>query len=264
DMLGTLNDIHVESEQREANGRYLVTASYRIAPVGDGHELRAGHTTFALESAGAIAGVLPRWRFAVSPIAVARVAVRGSTMFTLAGHTLDARAAAGESRPAFSAAGDYLLLTPASVSLRHSNRLTTASPVRLDALTPGALVTATVTARPTPEFTARVRDQLKGYLDSCAEQTVLQPAGCPMGKPIDNRVVGSPTWHITAYPKVSLVAGPSGWIMPPTPGRAEIDVRVQSLFDGSVRDERDTVVFQVSVPKIVIQPDGSLAISVAG
>ena len=95
--------------------------------------------------------------------------------------------------------------------------------------------------------------------DQCASQKVLQPAGCPFGVVIDDRVVGEPTWTIASSPEVALVPGEGKFEMPATPGVARITVEVQSLFDGTFstleQDEGFTLALDATV-----RPDGSIAI----
>ena len=277
DVLGTIDGVHVTHESTDAHGRHHITVAYRLAPVPDGSGTGKAATTgpgaqgavrhtstFTLQRDGAIAGILPRWRFSSTPLAIARVTVAHAHTFTLAGHTLDVRVAAGDATRLFGATGDYLVFAPSSMLLGHTDELTEAGAVRATATRPGGSTTASVVAQPTAAFTRRVQTQLDHYLDGCTKQQVLQPTGCPMGKRIDNRVLGSPTWTITHYPAVQITPGDDGWTMPATAGTARLTVRVQSLFDGSVSNEKDTVPFTVAIKSIAIQPDGSLAITVAG
>jgi hypothetical protein len=263
DVLGTMRDLRIVAQKTDADHVHHITAAFTLSPTGAG-DPRAFQTTFTVVKAAPIAGVLPRWRFSVSPLAVARIEVRHTHTFTLARHTLDVRAATGRSSQLFSGIGDYLVMTPSSMMLGHDDALTTAVPARLDITTPGTVSQASLTARPSGEFTERVQDQVNNYLDGCAKQKVLQPTGCPIGKRIDNRVLGEPGWRITRYPTVSIAPGTRGWMMPTAAGHAELSVRVQSLFDGSITVEHDSVPFEISISQITIGPEGSLTISVAG
>ena len=112
---------------------------------------------------------------------------------------------------------------------------------------------------PTATFVERVQLQVDGYLDQCTAQPVLQPAGCPFGIEIDDKVVGEPVWTMVAYPPVTLTPGETAFEMPPTEGVAHISVEVQSLFDGDLSQLEEDRPFQLSLTA-TIRPDGSIAI----
>ena len=85
-----------------------------------------------------------------------------------------------------------------------------------------------------------------------------------MGVEIDDRVQGEPHWTMVTYPPVTLNAGPTAWVMPPTAGVAHLSVTVQSLFDGTVTQRESDEPFTLSLTSVVIRPDGSLDIVVGG
>ena len=108
-----------------------------------------------------------------------------------------------------------------------------------------------------------MQKQVDAFLDDCAAQKVLQPAGCPFGVEIDDRVQGDPVWSMVTYPEVELRAGDDAWQTGQMVGVAHIDVTVQSLFDGTISRRSDDVRFAMSLSSVTIRPDGSLAIVVA-
>jgi hypothetical protein len=67
--------------------------------------------------------------------------------------------------------------------------------------------------------------------------------GCPFSKDIADRIDGDPSWSIVQYPQVSVVAGPSSWLLAQNAGTAHIDVQVKSLFDGTVSTLSEDVPF---------------------
>jgi hypothetical protein len=256
DVLPSLEDVQLIADDDLGTGEHLVEV--RVLADGDAVTAR-----FSVRQTGAVLGILPTWRFAQTPLNVARITVEHADTFTLGGHTLEPRAAATQPADAFTVSADYLVFAPAVYELGHQDRYTGARPVSLSAVTPGRTVDVTVVADPNTEFVSKIESQLDGYLDTCAEQRVLQPAGCPFGVTIDDRVQGEPSWKIATYPPVTIVAGPAGWTMPQSQGAAHLSVMVQSLFDGSV-DQRETdEPFSVSLSQITIRPDGALDITVA-
>ena len=65
---------------------------------------------------------------------------------------------------------------------------------------------------------------------------------------IGNRIVTTPAWSISVYPRVTLQPGidPGSWLMPPTDAAAHLVVDVRSLFDGSVSTFDADVAFVTS------------------
>jgi hypothetical protein len=124
---------------------------------------------------------------------------------------------------------------------------------------PAARAAVTIDSVPTTTFVQRVQLKVDEYLQACADQQVLQPAGCPFGIQIDDRVVSPPVWTIVTSPVVTLVPGETAVEMPPTEGVAHISVEVQSLFDGEFSQVEEDRPFTLSLTAS-IRPDGSIAI----
>ncbi|MEN2741463.1 hypothetical protein ABCS02_27075 [Microbacterium sp. X-17] len=255
DLLPDYTGTRVVSDTAGPGGRRTVT----VHVVADGHPVTAA---FELRQTGAVLGLLPTWEFARTPVGVAHITVAHAQTFTVGGRTLSPRAAApSQPASAFSVSAGYLVPAPSLYALGHSDRYTHAATVDV-ATAPGATVAATVDAQPNDAFTAAVQKELNGFLDECAKQQVLQPAGCPFGVVIDDRVQGAPTWKITQYPEVHLVPGDTSWTMSQAVGIAHLSVTVQSIFDGSIEHRESDEKFAVSLTSVVIRPDGSLDIVV--
>jgi hypothetical protein len=157
---------------------------------------------------------------------------------------------------------DYVVLPLAPLELSHTSKYVRAAPIATSPA-PGAVSETVVDAQPTAAFTREVQKQTNAFLDACAAQKVLQPAGCPFGVEIDDRVQGDPAWSMVTYPTVELRPGDDSWETGQLVGVAHIDVTVQSLFDGTVEQRSDDVRFSMSLSRVTIRPDGSLAIVVA-
>lgn len=258
DLLPTFSDIRVDPVPASGSGsgdRRTVTA----------HLLAAGRpvtTSFEVRQTGAVFGFLPTWEFATTPVGVAHITVAHAQTFTVGGHTVSPRAA-DPSQPAaaFSVAADYLVPAPAVYELDHTSQYLQAESVRVQAAS-GRVADVTVDAQPDAAFTAAVQKELNGFLDECAKQQVLQPAGCPFGVVIDDRVQGVPTWKMVQYPEVHLVPGTTSWTMSQAVGIVHLSVTVQSIFDGTVEHRESDEKFAVSLTSVVIRPDGSLDIVV--
>lgn len=254
DLLPTFSDIRVGAARGSGSTR-TVTAHL----LSDGRPVTS---TFDVRQTGAILGLLPTWTFATTPVGVAHITVAHAQTFTVGGRTVSPRAA-DPSQPAsaFSVAAEYLVPAPAVYALDHTSAFLKAEAVRLEAA-PGRVVDVTVDAQPDAAFTAAVQKELDGFLDACAKQQVLQPAGCPFGVVIDDRVQGAPSWTMAQYPVVHLVPGTASWTMSQTVGVVHLSVTVQSIFDGSVEHRESDEKFAVSLTSVVIRPDGSLDIVV--
>lgn len=102
-----------------------------------------------------------------------------------------------------------------------------------------------VVLEPTPQLVDRTREAIEDFLDDCADQGVLQPVSCPFGITFTDRVVGTPEWTILDYPDVSLRLGADRvtWAVVASRGTAQVEVQVQSLFDGKIDATDDTIPF---------------------
>jgi hypothetical protein len=256
DILPTVRAVRVASDIGGRDGVHTVT----VHALADGGPVSA---TFRVRQTGSVLGVLPTWGFASTPLGIARITVAHAGDFTVGRHTVSPRAASPEQPAgAFSVSADYLVLPLAPLRLEHSSRYLRAAPVTA-AVTAGAVTETTVDAQPTAAFTTAVQKQVDGFLDRCAQQHVLQPAGCPFGVEIDDRVQGDPDWSLVTYPVVRLVAGDQGWTTDDMVGVSHLDVTVQSLFDGTVSPRSDDIPFAMRLSSVTIRADGSLAIVVA-
>lgn len=255
DILPRITDVEVVSDSTARSGEHTVTVRVQA----DG---RPVETSFTVRSSGSVLGVLPTWTFTTTPLAVVHVTVAHADTFTVGGHTLNPRAA-DPSQPAdsFSVSADYLVFAPARYELTHASKYLEAAPSAVTG-NPARVLEATVDAQPTSAFTSATQEQLNAFLDQCAQQQVLQPAGCPFGVEIADRVQGTPTWSMLSYPAVRLQAGATAWTMEQTAGVVHLSVTVQSLFDGTVEQRESDERFAVSLSSVVIRPDGSLDIVV--
>lgn len=245
-------DIRIVSDVTLPDGSHSVTASYRL-------DLSIVETTFDVRPIPPLYGVLNRWEFAVSPLAVVDVTAAHNPLFTVGSLTLDTRATkSGDELTAFTQTAPYLAIAPAVYEFGYTSTLLEAVPTALP-VEPAARTAVTIDSVPTATFVDRVQVQVNGYLDQCAAQPVLQPAGCPFGIEIDDKVVSEPAWTMITYPAVTLTAGETAFEMPPTEGVAHISVEVQSLFDGDLEQVEEDRPFMLALTAS-IRPDGSIAI----
>ena len=246
-------DVRILSDVPHDDGSHTVTASYRL-------ETAIIETAFVVRPIEPLYGVLHRWEFATSTLAILQVTASHSPLFTVGSLTLDARATkAADELAAFTQQASYIAIAPAVYEFGYESTLLEAVPTQV-VTEPGATVPVTVEALPTAAFIERVQAKVDEYLtDQCATQAVLQPAGCPFGVVIDDRVVSEPAWTIVSSPEVTLVPGETAFEMPATPGVARITVEVQSLFDGTFSTLEQDEGFTLALDAFV-RPDGSISI----
>lgn len=245
-------DVSIMGDVAHPDGTHTVTASYRLADA-------IVQSSFDVRPIEPLYGVLNRWEFAVSPLAVIDVTAAHNPTFTVGSLTLDTRALkSGEELAAFTQVAPYIAIAPAVYEFSYSSELLEAVPVAVQA-DASERPAVTVDAQPTAAFVDRVQVTLDEFLGECAAQPVLQPAECPFGIEIDDRVTGDPQWTIVASPQVTLTPGESSFDMPPTEGVAHISVEVQSLFDGHRFTLEEDRPFTVALGA-TIQPDESISI----
>lgn len=232
-----LEEVEITGEEADAAGVHRVTAEW----VSDG---RAGRSTFQVERSGSRLGLFPRWRFAVTPLAVADLTVQHDLRYRVGGilaNTPGREAAAGT-------AARLALFTPGRYVLEHETTYLEADPLELLVAEPGEEFAVELDVRANERFREQVDAQVREYLDRCAEQTVLMPSGCPFGLEVTNRIESEPSWSIAEYPEIEIAPARElgTWEVRDAAAEARVKVRIQSLFDGSERDADERVDFDVS------------------
>ena len=253
--LSRLSDYGITSEKQD-DGVYQVTASYQAAGAH-------GTSTYSVVQDGWI-GVVPNWRFERSPLAEIELTVRGADVFAVNGFELDRRQVSAHGADAKPLDPLHLLVfTPGVYSVTVDTPISATPGVRVLADTALARTPVEVQAQPTEKFIGIVQQKVEEFLANCATQEVLLPTACPFGLEVQNRIAdGSlPKWSISQQPIVAVEPDGAQWRIPATEAVAHIDVKIKSVFDGSVHDVSEDVPFQVG-GTISILPDGSAQIRV--
>lgn len=231
--MGELSDIRLLSDDAGADGVHSVVYGYSAGGV-------AGQSTFEVRRQGTLLGLFPTWAFDTSPLGVIQLSVLHGSDFTANGVDV---AAPRPDQPA-----PYLVFTPGTYLISHDSTYLHADPIEVTATEPGAAVPAELDIGANAAFAEEVRTELKKYLDECATQEVLLPTGCPFGQVMGNRIITTPQWSMSSYPRVTIEPGvdPGTWLMPSTGAAAHLVVDVRSLFDGSVSTFDEDVPFTAS------------------
>jgi len=243
--LAGLDAVRIVSDTARDDGAHEVTAAWR-SPAGD------GETRFVVEPAGPRLGVFSAWRFATAPVAELELTPRNASELVVNGVDV----AGAEDTPTA-----FRVLVPGGYAVGHESRWLTADAVPVLAEAPGARVPAEVVVGANTAFVEQVQQEVDDYLDECATQRVLLPAGCPFGRPVDDRVESDPVWSIVRYPSLAIDPAdrPDAWTVLPASGTARLEVDVRSLFDGTASTLDTEVPFSVGFT-VTFRDDGGLLI----
>jgi len=213
-------------------GELVIQADYELGD--DTHS-----TVFVVTGGEPILWFFDTWRFSRQPLANLQFAVIGDERVSVNGTDLDVGDLGVPPRTT--------VLVPGIYSSSLETEWVQAEPVVSVMTEVGAPAGVRLVVSPTSTLMENTTGALEAYLDGCAAQAVLQPAECPFGVSISDRVVGAVQWTILDYPEIDLrlSADRATWTMVAESGVAEVTVQVQSLFDGSITEFRDTEEFDV-------------------
>jgi hypothetical protein len=246
DALGSLTKIHQVSDITGPDDVHTVSYTYFIGGMTGQSDFRVKHT-------GAFLGLFTSWSFETSPLATVAVTPLHDQRFRANGVALASKKA--------DAPRSFAVFTPGLYTFDHKTDFLTADPIVTPVTEPQSVTSVQVNVQSSPAFVAEVGKQVRAYLAKCATQRVLLPTACPFGQTFDNRVVSTPTWSIRRDPSIEIVPGRAAgtWLVPETDATAHLNVKVQSLFDGSVTTFDKNVPFTVSYV-ISFLSDGQLYI----
>jgi hypothetical protein len=196
-------------------------------------------TVFVVTQDEPILQFFDTWRFSRQPVASLQFAVIGDQRVSINDTELNVGNLGVPPRTT--------VLVPGSYTSTWETEWVRAEPVVSTMTEVGAPEAVRLVVAPTNGLVETTTSAVEAYLDGCVDQGVLQPAECPFGVSISDRVVGVPQWTILDYPAVELrlSADRASWTMVAEEGLAEVSVQVQSLFDGTVSEFRDTESFAV-------------------
>jgi hypothetical protein len=213
-------------------GELVIQADYELGD--DTHS-----SVFVVTGGEPILWFFDTWRFSRQPLANLQFAVIGDERVSVNGTDLDVGDLGVPPRTT--------VLVPGIYSSSLETEWVQAETVVSVMTEVGAPAGVRLVVSPTSTLMENTTGALEAYLDGCAAQAVLQPAECPFGVSISDRVVGAVQWTILDYPEIDLrlSADRATWTMVAESGVAEVTVQVQSLFDGSITEFRDTEEFDV-------------------
>ncbi|WP_146233371.1 hypothetical protein [Arthrobacter psychrolactophilus] len=134
----------------------------------------------------------------------------------------------------------FAVFYPGSYELEYRSALFAAPPVSRNVSGPGQSVPAVGLATgPTSDLLSQVDATIRKYLDSCTQQAVLMPTGCPMSAATDNRVVSEVAWSVVEYPAITISPFGGQWILSPMNVKAQVAYDGQDLFTGLIDEVKD-------------------------
>ncbi|TDS87570.1 hypothetical protein [Nesterenkonia aurantiaca] len=95
---------------------------------------------------------------------------------------------------------------------------------------------------------AMLHEEVQAYLDGCADQQVLMPAGCPMGINTPNQVVTeSIRWSMPEPDELTLDFDEEGWDTAETDMAATVSFDSRHFHDGAALEESHQVDFGLNI-----------------
>ncbi len=243
---------------------YTAPSKVSVSPatvVGDEATVEASYvvddmserSTFTLVAEPPLWGIFEQWRFAESPLGQLQVTVTHDTSFQVGEiGEVDIRSYPRGRAEAFSASATFPVFQGAGYEVYRTSSLLTAEPLRV-AINDSRLREVALEVTPTPQFVAKVQEEIDEALDTCVVQTVLMPTGCPFGYATENRWVGAASWSLATNPIIAVVPGEDSWLATGS-GVARISGTVQILFDGSSSPVEVDREFLLAVPVRVTGP----------
>jgi hypothetical protein len=217
-----IEDFSVAATDFPAPDQARVHASYTV----DGEQHR---TTFALHRTGKEWLFFDRWAFDVEQLPT--VDVRADTTNEIVVNGFPAPLAEGRTT--------LPVLLPAVVEAGYQEKYFEAPARRavVSALDTAERPPMELITRPTQTLVKDIDQQVRAYLDGCAEQQVLKPAGCPLTYTTNSRVAANTIdWDITGYPRIDVGAFDGGWVLRPLETRTKLQLVEQDLMTGVRRD----------------------------
>ncbi|MEV7646252.1 hypothetical protein [Arthrobacter sp. NPDC089319] len=214
----TLENLEIQDPVPAGDNRVDQPVSYTVDGV-------AHTTTFTLEKTGTTWLFFNQWSFVPSTLPTISVDVVNGNEASLNG----TRVALPEGKSSFA------VFYPGSFEAHYASDYF-AAPVVESVLTgpqnaPDARLSLATEA--TPKLVDDLSGQVNAFLDSCAEQRVLQPSGCPFSASMDRVQDDTIDWSIEEYPEVKVEPFKGSWVLSPLRGVAKLNVVEIDLFTGA-------------------------------
>lgn len=219
----------VGTELLDGGQRARVTVAYSV----HGEERT---TDFALHKVGSHWGVFDRWAIDTSTLPTVHVEASSLSAATMNGVKVAVNGGAQ----------DFAVAFPGVYTVDYQSALYSAVTESALVTSPDDKPTVKVSLQPSDAALASVQQQVKSYLDTCAAQHSLYPAGCPFEYDFNGRVSGNVTWLITQYPQPQVNLSDGKWSLGKSSGTAEISFTSLDLFTGETQQVTKEVTFDLT------------------
>ncbi len=181
-------------------------------------------TTFELEKSGTSWLFFNQWAFVPTTLPTLDISVVNEDEASLNG----TRVALPKGK------GEFSVFVPGTFEAHYTSQFFAAPAVESVVTEPAEAAEArlSLSTQATPKLVEEVTAQVRGFLDGCAEQKVLQPAGCPFSQAMNRVQDDSINWDIVDYPEVTIEPSNGTWVMKPLTGTAKLNVVEIDLFTG--------------------------------
>lgn len=214
-----IQDFQVEDAREVTDGAVEVATNYTVD--GQKHQ-----TMFHLKRSGRDWLFFDRWHFAATDM----------PQLSVSADTTNQVRVNGEDAPLTKGTAKLPVFLPAVVDASYREKYFQGAKRRVVVDSPSAAGTdgLELTTKPTKELVQEIDDQLHEYLDDCAAQQVLKPAGCPLSYNTESRVAGdSIHWKITDYPEVKVGPYDGGWVLRSLKVGTSLNLVEQNLMTGA-------------------------------
>ncbi len=232
---------HLEVQDAHDTGpdRVDVPVTFRL----DG----ADHTAlFPLEHTGTDWGVFEVWEFERTTLPSVEVSARRARDIAVNGIEI------GLQDGRIALASFY----PAAVTAQVEGTFLTSPGQQSLVLGPdGPPASLALSAEATPELTRAVDEQVHTFLDSCADQAVFQPTGCPFTYLTTEPLAGDIVWTIEDYPTITVQENDDAWSLSTLQGSARMETTLQDYLSGAETDISESVPFEFDADLRVTDDD---------
>lgn len=214
-----IEDFEVQPGREVTDGKVEVTTTYQVG--GKQHR-----TVFHLTRTGKDWLFFDRWAFAATDLP--EVTVKADT-------TNEVRVN-GETAPLSKGTAKLPVFLPSVVEASYRDKYFQGAKrqVVIDSASAAGTDGLALTTKPTSKLEQDIDAQLKQYLDDCAKQQVLKPAGCPLSYDTDARVSADTIhWKITDYPEAEVGPYDGGWVLRPLEVGTSLSLVEQDLMSGA-------------------------------
>lgn len=223
-----IKDIDISVVEKSADGNSAtVRAAYSI-------EGEREHTDFRVHRDGTHWGVFNRWAIDGTSLPTLKVKIAGADAATINNRKV----------PVLKGEAAFPALYPGAYAITYDSALYTADARTQRVISADNSQQADISLQPSENALESVQDQVHQYIDKCAEQNSLYPAGCPFEHAFNGRVEGEVSWSVVQYPEPEVKAeSEKTWRLSPAEGKVKVSFTQVDLYSGNHQEVEKEVPF---------------------